>query len=105
MKKIFTLLTLLLTTVAAMATDFTDKMTAQIQGRPDISTTENAKLTVTDKGNGTFDVAFNNVMVKQDNYTDNYGTFTFADLEGTTANGLTTITGKLVDGTITASTV
>ena len=105
MKKIFTLLTLLLTTVAAMATDFTDKMTAQIQGRPDICSTENAKLTVTDKGNGTFDVAFNNVMVKQDNYTDNYGTFTFADLEGTTANGLTTISGKLVDGTITASTV
>lgn len=105
MKKIFTLLTLLLTTVAAMATDFTDKMTAQIQGRPDINTTENAKLTVTDKGDGKFDVTFNDVYVKQDNYTDNYGTFTFADLEGTTANGLTTISGKLVDGTITGSTV
>ena len=60
-------------------------------------------ITVTDKGNGKYDVVFNNIINKDGSYEDNYGTFTFSDLDGVTANGITTIEGKLLTGAVTSS--
>ena len=102
MRKIFTLLTLLLTAVAAMAADFTGHRKVTI-GYLDPSEMDNTSITVTDKGDGKYDVAFNNVINKDGQYEDNYGTFTFSDLTGTTADGVTTIEGKMLKGVTTSS--
>ena len=102
MKKVFTLLALLLTTMAAMATVYTDHRTVTI-GTNDPSEMDNTVLTVNDKGGGKYDVVFNTVINIDGDYEDNYGTITFADLDGTTADGITTITGKLLVGDVTSS--
>lgn len=102
MKKIFTLLTLLLATITAMATVYTDHRMVTI-GSNTPSEMDNVTLTVNDKGGGKFDVVFNTVINIDDSYEDNYGTITFTDLDGTTADGITTISGKLLTGEVTSS--
>lgn len=102
MKKIFTLLSLLVLTLTAMATTFTGHRIVTV-GYLEPSEMDNATITVTDKGNGKYDVAFNNIINKDNGYEDNYGTFTFTDLDGVTANGITTIEGKLLTGAVTSS--
>ena len=95
MKKIFTLLSLLVLTLTAMATTFTGHRIVTV-GYLEPSEMDNTTITVTDKGNGKYDVVFNNIINKDGSYEDNYGTFTFSDLDGVTANGITTIEGKLI---------
>lgn len=102
MRKIFTLLALLVSTLTAMAGVYTDKSKVTI-GKGTTTEWDAATITVTEKGDNKYDVAFNSVSNKDGNYTDNYGTVTFTDLEGTTANGLTTIDAKLQTGAVTAS--
>lgn len=102
MKKIFTLLTLLIATIAAMATDFTGHRTVTI-GYLTPSEMDNTSITVTDKGGGKYDVSFNTIINIDGSYEDNFGTFTFTDLDGTTADGITTIEGKLLSGVVTSS--
>lgn len=102
MKKIFTLLSLLVLTLTAMATTFTGHRIVTV-GYLESSEMDNATITVTDKGNGKYDVVFNNIINKDGSYEDNYGTFTFSDLDGVTANGITTIEGKLLTGAVTSS--
>lgn len=48
-------------------------------------------MSITDNGDGTYNVTFKDVINVSDNYRDNYGTYTFSNVEGTTANGYTTI--------------
>lgn len=79
MKKIFTLLSLLVLTLTAMATTFTGHRIVTV-GYLESSEMDNATITVTDKGNGKYDVVFNNIINKDGSYEDNYGTFTFSDL-------------------------
>lgn len=102
MKKIFTLLSLLVLTLTAMATTFTGHRIVTV-GYLEPSEMDNTTITVTDKGNGKYDVVFNNIINKDGSYEDNYGTFTFTDLDGITANGITTIEGKLLTGAVTSS--
>lgn len=85
-----------------MATTFTGHRIVTV-GYLEPSEMDNATITVTDKGNGKYDVVFNNIINKDGSYEDNYGTFTFSDLDGVTANGITTIEGKLLTGAVTSS--
>ena len=52
---------------------------------------DDAVLTITDNGDNTFNVTFKDVINVDGSYTDNYGTYTFSNVAGTTENGVTTI--------------
>ena len=103
MKKIFTLLALLMTTVASMALDFTDTYKCHESGQssnPYVK--ENAKLTVVDNGDGTYNVTFHDVYGKFNSTTDNFGTMTFSNIAGTTTDGITEVqTTSAISGTVT----
>lgn len=88
MKKILTLLALLVTTVAAMATDYTDNLTAILGGKT--SSKSVGSLTITDKGGGLYDVTFYDLS-PLGAYKDNYGDWTISDVPGTEENGVVTI--------------
>ena len=91
MKKILSLLALLVMTLTAFATDYTGHRTVIFGVNPPTES-DNAVLTITDNGNNTFNVTFKDVInVAPDGNTDNYGTFTFSNVHGTTENGVTTI--------------
>ena len=90
MKKILSLLALLVTTVTSMAADYTDvlKFTINIMG--DQSVTQDAgTLTIEDNGDGTYDVIAKNADLGD---YGNYGNITCTYLEPTSVeNGITTI--------------
>ena len=90
MKKILSLLALLVMTLTAFATDYTGHRTV-IFGVNTPTESDDAVLTITDNGDNTFNVTFKDVINVADGYTDNYGTFTFSNVAGTTENGVTTI--------------
>ncbi len=90
MKKILSLLALLVMTLTAFATDYTGHRTVTFGSNPPTES-DNAVLTITDNGDNTFNVTFKDVINVADGYTDNYGTFTFSNVAGTTENGVTTI--------------
>lgn len=91
MKKILSLLALLVMTLTAFATDYTGHRTVTFGSMPSTES-DDAVLTITDNGDNTFNVTFKDVInVAPDGYTDNYGTFTFSNVAGTTENGVTTI--------------
>ena len=77
MKKILSLLVLLVTTLSAFALDFTDYRKVTL-GSYTPTESNDAKLSVTDNGDGTYNVTFNDIINKDGSYTDNYGTFTFS---------------------------
>ena len=90
MKKILSLLALLVMTLTAFATDYTGHRTVIFGVNPPTES-DDAVLTITDNGDNTFNVTFKDVINVADGYTDNYGTFTFSNVAGTTENGVTTI--------------
>ena len=91
MKKILSLLALLVMTLTAFATDYTGHRTVIFGVNPPTES-DDAVLTITDNGDNTFNVTFKDVInVAPDGYTDNYGTYTFSNVAGTTENGVTTI--------------
>ena len=90
MKKILSLLALLVMTLTAFATDYTGHRTVTFGSMPSTES-DDAVLTITDNGDNTFNVTFKDVINVDGNYTDNYGTYTFSKVAGTTANGVTTI--------------
>ena len=82
---------MLVMTLTAFATDYTGHRTVIFGVNPPTES-DNAVLTITDNGDNTFNVTFKDVInVAPDGYTDNYGTFTFSNVAGTTENGVTTI--------------
>ena len=103
MKKIFTLLALLMTTVASMALDFTDTYKCHESGQdsnPYVK--ENAKLTVEDNGNGTYNVTFHEVFGYFNSTVDNFGTMTFSNIPGVTTDGITEVQStSAMSGTVT----
>ena len=103
MKKIFTLLALLMTTVASMALDFTDTYKCHESGQdsnPYVK--ENAKLTVEDNGNGTYNVTFHEVFGYFSSTVDNFGTMTFSNIPGVTTDGITEVQStSAMSGTVT----
>ena len=93
MKKILSLLALLVMTLTASAFEFTDSRVVTF-GLVGDTNADDAKLTVTDNGNGTYNVEFHDIIVQHGSYTDNYGTFVFENVPGTTDGTLTTISGS-----------
>ena len=82
---------MLVMTLTAFATDYTGHRTVIFGVNPPTES-DDAVLTITDNGDNTFNVTFKDVInVAPDGYTDNYGTFTFSNVAGTTENGVTTI--------------
>lgn len=90
MKKILSLLALLVITLTAFAKDYTGHRTVTY-GYTTPTESDDAVVSITDNGDGTYNVTFKDVINVSDNYRDNYGTYTFSNVEGTTANGYTTI--------------
>lgn len=90
MKKILSLLALLVMTLTAFAKDYTGHRTVTY-GYTTPTESDDAVVSITDNGDGTYNVTFKDVINVSDNYRDNYGTYTFSNVEGTTANGYTTI--------------
>ncbi|WP_302813440.1 calycin-like domain-containing protein [Leyella stercorea] len=99
MKKILSLLVLLVTTLSAFALDFTDYRKVTL-GSYTPTESNDAKLSVTDNGDGTYNVTFNDIINKDGSYTDNYGTFTFSNVSGSTSGDVTTVTATDVTGTV-----
>lgn len=89
-KKILSLLALLVMTLTAFAKDYTGHRTVTY-GYNTPTESDDAVVSITDNGDGTYNVTFKDVINVSDNYRDNYGTYTFSNVEGTTANGYTTI--------------
>ena len=81
---------MLVMTLTAFATDYTGHRTV-IFGVNTPTESDDAVLTITDNGNNTFNVTFKDVINVDGNFRDNYGTYTFSNVAGTTENGVTTI--------------
>ena len=99
MKKILSLLVLLVTTLSAFALDFTDYRKVTL-GSNTPTESNDAKLSITDNGDGTYNVTFNDIINKDGSYTDNYGTFTFSNVSGSKSGDVTTVTATDVTGTV-----
>ena len=74
MKKILSLLALLVMTLTAFATDYTGHRTVTY-GQNSPTESDDAVLTITDNGDNTFNVTFKDVINVADGFTDNYGTY------------------------------
>ena len=81
---------MLVMTLTAFATDYTGHRIVTFGSMPSTES-DDAVLTITDNGDNTFNVTFKDVINVDGNYTDNYGTFIFSNVAGTTENGVTTI--------------
>ena len=103
MKKLLSLLALLVTTLSAFALDFTDYRKVTL-GSYTPTESNDAKLSVTDNGDGTYNVTFNDIINKDGSYTDNYGTFTFSNVSGSKSGDVTTVTATDVTGTVSGGT-
>ena len=90
MKKILSLLVLLVMTLTAFAKDYTGHRTVTY-GYNTPTESDDAVVSITDNGDGTYNVTFNDVINVAGTYRDNYGTYTFSNVAGTTTDGLTTI--------------
>ena len=102
MKKILSLLALLVMTLTAFATDYTGHRTVTFGSMPSTES-DDAVLTITDNGDNTFNVTFKDVINVDGNYRDNYGTYTFSNVAGTTENGVTTIDLSNLSATVANS--
>ena len=87
MKKILSLLAMLVVTVAAMATNYTDKLVNSVRGYE--ATYDAATLQITDKGSGKYDVVLKDLANSELGMS--FGDLTLSDVEGTTAGDYTTI--------------
>lgn len=97
MKKFLSLITLLVTAMAAFAQTFTDKSTVSVGGQA--SDMAEAKLEVADNGDGTYNVTFKDVVNLYNNYNDAYGDVGFNGLTATTEGGITTLSGSALTAT------
>ena len=94
---------MLVTTLSAFALDFTDYRKVTL-GSYTPTESNDAKLSVTDNGDGTYNVTFNDIINKDGSYTDNYGTFTFSNVSGSKSGDVTTVTATDVTGTVSGGT-
>ena len=102
MKKILSLLALLVMTLTAFAADYTGHRTVTYGSMPSTEA-DDAVLTIADNGDNTFNVTFKDVINVDGNYRDNYGTYTFSNVAGTTENGVTTIDLSNLSATVANS--
>ena len=94
---------MLVTTLSAFALDFTDYRKVTL-GSYTPTESNDAKLSVTDNGDGTYNVTFNDIINKDGSYTDNYGTFTFSNVSGSKSGDVTTVMATDVTGTVSGGT-
>lgn len=94
MKKILSLLALLVTTVAAMAQSYTDALKFGLYDWEFTHSLEQGQVTIESTGDNEYSVTFNDCSFAEElNYSAyDFGNVTFSKLSGTTENGLTTIT-------------
>ena len=88
MKKILSLLALLVTTVAAMAASYTDVLTFKVRTTTGTNTAQ--ELVITANGDDTYNLVLSD-MNTSEALAMNLGQFTFSNVAGTTADGVTTI--------------
>ena len=93
---------MLVMTLTAFATDYTGHRTVTFGSMPSTES-DDAVLTITDNGDNTFNVTFKDVINVDGNYRDNYGTYTFSNVAGTTENGVTTIDLSNLSATVANS--
>ena len=105
MKKILSLLALLMTTVAAMATVYTGKLTYTMFGSTDYNVPEGENVIIESTGDNQYSVTLKNcdfsAALGGSDY--NFGDLTFAGLSGTTTDGITTINAANPTSSFTAS--
>ena len=94
MKKIFTLFGMILCTLAALANEYTDKLTVTVNGD---AMEQQATISITQNEDGKYTLSLNNFCLEQveDDGTVlrmGVGNIVLADREGTTVNGITSIT-------------
>lgn len=85
MRKLFTLFTSLLMVATASATDYTDSLEVSVNGE---STKTIATITLDANGDGTYNFSLNNFKL---NETYAVGNIVIDNVEGTTANGVTSL--------------
>ena len=93
---------MLVMTLTAFAADYTGHRTVTYGSMPSTEA-DDAVLTITDNGDNTFNVTFKDVINVDGNYRDNYGTYTFSNVAGTTENGVTTIDLSNLSATVANS--
>ena len=93
MKKVLTLLALLMTTVAAMATGYTGPLTYTLFGSTEHAVASDENVIIESTGDNQYTVTLKGCDFSTElGYSDyNFGTLTFSGLTGTTEDGVTTI--------------
>lgn len=94
MKKIFTLICLALSTLSAMGTDYTGKLTVTVNDSP---SEQQTTISITQDENGKYTFSLINFCLEEKNDDGSInrmgvGNIVLADREGTTVDGITTIT-------------
>lgn len=93
MKKVFTIICLALCSLAAMANDYTDKLTVTVNGE---SMEQQATINITQQSDGKYTLSLNNFCLESEDNGEvtriGVGNIVLADREGTTEDGITTIT-------------
>lgn len=92
MKKLFTLFAFIAVTMCAMATDYTDNLVVNVGGAP--LSSEQATISVTEN-EGKYTLTLKNFSITG---LGGIGTIEVSDIEGTTSNGVTTLS---YDGNVT----
>lgn len=94
MKKIITLISLIMSTLSAMGNEYTDKLTVTVNGE---STEQQATILITQGEDGKYTFSLNNFCLESANDDGTVtrlgvGNILLPDREGTTVDGITTIT-------------
>ena len=98
MKKILSLLVLLVTTVTAMATDYVADCVVSCNNQE--STMSGATMSVVDNGDGTYNITLK--ALKSTALGMDFGDLTLSNLSGTTEGGVTTISVAEVNAKFTS---
>ncbi len=88
MKRIITLLVSVITTLSALATDYTDQLEVIVNGE---SAIQNATISVTKQDDGKYTLSLKNFVLQSDDQTMGIGNITLTDIEGVEKDGVTTI--------------
>ena len=88
MKKIFAFISLALCALAAMANDYTDKLTVTVNGE---SMEQQATINITQQDDGKYTLSLKNFVLESGDSRIGVGNIVLADREGTVKDGITTI--------------
>jgi len=97
MKKFFTLFAAAIFSIAAIANDYTGKLTVSING---LATTQDAVINVVQNADSTYKLSINNFTLDNDGSKIGVGNIVLDNMKGYSINGVTTI---VADQTITIS--